>query len=159
MDRLSQVHRSYLAAPSDRVWARVSTFAGINAELWPLARMTYPPHLARLDPVSFPLDVRAFRSVILLLGVLPVEADHLILVRMEPGRGFLERSSTLALRLWEHERTLEPAGPGCYLTDRLGFEPRWPPTAPLAMALVRHLFRHRHRRLRATFGGHIAPPT
>lgn len=159
MDRLTLVQRSYLTAPPDRVWAQVCTLAGINAELWPLVRMTYPPHLARLDPESFPLHRRAFRSIILLLGVLPGEIDDLTLLRLEPGRGFLERSSTLSLRVWEHERTLEHAGSGCYLTDRLALEPRWPPAAPLAMALVRRLFWHRHRRLQATFGGHIVLPT
>ena len=157
MARLTATYRSFLAAPPDEVWARVSTLAGINAELWPLARMTYPPGLARLDPAVVPLGRRAFRSIILLLGVLPVEYDDLTLLRLEPGRGFLERSSTLTLRRWQHERTVEGAGGGCYVEDRLTLEPRWPPVAPLALAIVRGLFRHRHRRLRATFGGCRVP--
>ena len=37
-----------------------------------------------------------------------------MLVRLDPPSGFLERSSMLSMRTWEHERTLEPAaGGGC----------------------------------------------
>jgi enoyl-[acyl-carrier-protein] reductase (NADH) len=33
-----------------QVWAQASTFAGVNRELWPLARMTFPPALEQLTP-------------------------------------------------------------------------------------------------------------
>jgi ligand-binding SRPBCC domain-containing protein len=82
-----------------------------------------------------------------------VEYDDLTVVRLEPGRGFLERSSMLSLRVWEHERTLEAAPGGCLVTDRLRFEPRLPGTTGVARATVAFLFRHRHRRLRRRFGG------
>ena len=93
------------------------------------------------------------RSWILLGGLLPVDYDDLCLAELEPGRRFLERSSTLAFRVWQHERVVEPEGAGsCRVTDALGFELRaaiaWIPGAErLAAAIVGALFRHRHRRL------------
>lgn len=144
--------RSRLAAPPAEVWARVSSWAGINAELAPWLRMTCPSGLARLDPALTPVGARLFRSVILLFDVLPVEYDDLAFERFEPGHGFKERSTTMTLRRWGHERTLTPHGSGCELTDRLTFVPRWAPLLPVATLVVRALFRHRHRRLRAQFG-------
>ena len=32
-----------LRSPTAQVWAHASSFAGVNRELWPLARMTFPP--------------------------------------------------------------------------------------------------------------------
>jgi hypothetical protein len=57
---------SVLPASPDQVWARVSTMEGVNAELRPLARMTYPRDFGRLDPALVPLGKRLFRSWILL---------------------------------------------------------------------------------------------
>jgi ligand-binding SRPBCC domain-containing protein len=80
--------------------------------------------------------------------------DDLTIVELEPGRRFLERSPMLSMRLWQHERIVEPDGDGCTVTDRLTFEPRVPvPAAPL----IQVLFRHRHRRLRRRFGSPAGP--
>lgn len=102
-------------------------------------------------------DVRvgepAGRSWILLFGLIPVDYDDLRLAELEPGRRFLERSSMCMLRVWEHERIVEPLDEGSSrVTDRLAFElrgplARVPGSARLARALVTALFRHRHRRL------------
>jgi hypothetical protein len=75
------------------------------------------------------------------------------LVELEPGQRFLERSRMLSMRIWEHERTLEPARDGCRVRDRLAFEPRLPGTGAALQRIVRAIFRHRHRhrRLRAHF--------
>ena len=55
--------------------------------------------------------------------------------------------------LWEHERTVEPAGTGCLITDRVRWQPRLGlPGRPLR-PLISFFFRHRHRRLRRRFGG------
>ena len=101
-----------------------------------------------------PLGERWFRSRLLLFGVLPVDYDDLTLVSIEPGRGFHERSSMLSMRVWEHERTLEPAEGGTLVRDRLTLRAacaRW--RARLQRALVAATFRRRHRRLRAWFAG------
>ena len=88
----------------------------------------------------------------LLFGVLPIDYDDLTLVALEPGHGFHERSRMASMPVWEHERTLEPAGAGCLLRDRLSFKPRLPGMGPLLEGFVRATFRHRHRRLRRRFG-------
>ncbi len=56
-----------LSASPERVWGHASSFAGVNRELWPLARMTYPAAMKRLTPDTVPLARVAFHSWILLL--------------------------------------------------------------------------------------------
>ena len=64
----------------------------------------------------------------------------------------------LTMDPWEHERAIRPLGPdSARLTDRLRFELRSPLAAVpgaerLAVAIVRALFRHRHRRLAKLYG-------
>lgn len=153
--RIEQVSR--VAAPARNVWARAITPEGINHELAPWLRMTVPRGLrgATIDDVLVgePLG----RSWLLLAGVLPVDWDDLRLAELEPGRRFLERSSMLSMRAWEHERVVEPAGEAAAtVTDRLRFELRrplaWlPGSHRIAAAIIRRLFAHRHRRLAAHF--------
>jgi hypothetical protein len=145
---------SRLDARPDRVWGRIITPAGINDELRPLMRMTIPKGVERLDPATVELGRPLGRSWVLLFGLVPFDFDEITLVRLEEGRGFLERSRMLSQRVWEHERTLEPTGEGgCLITDRVRWEPRLGlPGAPLR-PLFRAIFRHRHRRLRRRFGG------
>jgi ligand-binding SRPBCC domain-containing protein len=138
---------SVVPASPERVWERVSTMEGVNHELMPLARMTHPRHFTRLDPSAARPGQRLFRSWILFLGVVPVDYDDLTLVRVEPGRGFLESSPLLSQRRWIHQRTLEAVGGGCRVTDRIRFEPRLPVGGRALVTLFRLVFRHRHRRL------------
>ncbi len=146
---------SRLAASSDEVWARVTTPAGINDEFKPWMRMTVPSRwrnasLADVDP-----GTHVGRSWVLLFGVLPFDYNDLTIAEIEPNR-FLEHSTTFSMRLWQHERTVEGVPGGCELRDRLRFEPRrWAP-APVACAIVKAIFRHRHRRLARAFGT-VAP--
>jgi ligand-binding SRPBCC domain-containing protein len=146
--------RSSLEASPDVVWDRVTTMAGVNDELAPFFRMTHPRGLDRL-PDDAPTGVRLFRSWVLLFGVLPVDYDDLTLMRIEPGRGFLESSRMLTSSRWEHERTLEPSGRGTELTDRINFEPRVRVLGPILFRITRALFARRHRRLRKRFGGRL----
>jgi hypothetical protein len=145
---------SRLSAPPRAVWERIVTPVGINDEMRPFLRMTVPRGLERLDPGSVRLGEPLGRSWILLFGVIPFDYDDLTLLRLEEGRGFLERSRMLSQRLWEHERTLEPEGEdGCVISDRVRWEPRLGlPGAPLR-PVIGAFFRHRHRRLRRRFGG------
>src|SRR5262249_22481962 len=100
---------SHLKAPAARVWEHASTFAGVNRELRPLVRMTHPRGVKALTPESFPLGRVAFRSWILLFGVVPVEYDDVTLVELEPGRGFREASRMMLVRQWGHSREVSPA--------------------------------------------------
>lgn len=142
---------SRLAASPERVWSHVTRPAGVNRELRPLLRMTFPPDTDDLAASGRPGE-RLFRSWILLGGVLPVEYDDLTIVELEPGRRFLERSALLTQRVWEHERVVEPEGSDCRLTDRVRFEPRIPWLAWLHLPVFRIVFALRHRNLRRLFG-------
>jgi ligand-binding SRPBCC domain-containing protein len=146
-----------LRAPPEAVWARVTSFEGINHELGPWLRMT-APRGTKLSAEAVPLGRHWFRSWILLFGLLPFDYDDLCVESIEPGRGFLERSTMLSARSWEHERTLDLQGNGgTHLTDRVAFVPRLPGTAHVHRAVVAVIFRHRHRRLRQFFD--VAPPS
>ena len=153
MQRLER--RSELESEASEVWARVTTPAGVNAELMPLLRMTMPRRMRGRAISEFPVGTTAGRSWVLLFGLLPVDYDDLCLVEIEPPRRFLERSRTLSFSTWEHERVIEPRpGGGSIVTDRLGFElkspaRRIPGAARLSRAIIGLLFSHRHRRLRA----------
>jgi ligand-binding SRPBCC domain-containing protein len=151
------VTSSLLLASREAVWARVSTAAGINDELWPLFRMTAPPRLRSEGLAAVEVGERVCRSFVLLGGVLPVDWDDITLVQLDPPAGFRERSSMLSQRVWEHERTLEPAPDGCVLSDRIGYEPRIAVPDVVLRALFSRVFRHRHRRLQRRFGGRFVP--
>lgn len=144
---------SHLEADPAAIWERVTTPEGINDEMRPIMRMTAPPGVDRLDPESVELGKRIGRSWVLLFGLVPFDYDDLTLVNLDPGRRFLERSTMLSQRVWEHERMLEPTGAGCLISDRVRWEPRLGlPGRPLR-PLIGLIFRHRHRRLQGHFGG------
>jgi RimJ/RimL family protein N-acetyltransferase len=143
---------SGLAASPEAVWEHATRPSGVNDELTPLVRMTFPRRLARLDPETVELGRPLGRCWLLLFGVLPVDWDDLTLVEIEPGRRFLERSSMLTQRIWEHERLVIPEGSGARLVDRVGFTPRLTWLGRLQAPIFRLVFRHRHRRLRRRFG-------
>src|SRR5258708_1950882 len=67
------VQRSHLAASPTRVWERISTREGINAELMPIVAMTFPTKWISLDPKDVAVGPPLFRSVLLLFGVVPVD--------------------------------------------------------------------------------------
>jgi ligand-binding SRPBCC domain-containing protein len=151
MSAVEVVTASELRAPTEAVWARVASLEGINHELGPWMRMT-APRGAELTPERVPLGRRWFRSWILLFGVIPFDYDDLCIERIDPGRGFLERSKMLSARSWEHERTLQPLEDGgTCLTDRVAFAPRIAGTARIHRAVITAIFRHRHRRLEQFF--------
>ena len=151
MSRFEFEVSSRLSAPADTVWRHATRMGGVNAELFPLVRMTHPRGLESLADRAAPLGERAFRSWILLFGLVPIDYDDLTLVELAPGR-FLERSPMLTQRLWEHERTVEPSGAGCVVTDRIRSTPRIGPLAPVFGAVFHLAFRLRHLNLRRRFG-------
>jgi ligand-binding SRPBCC domain-containing protein len=147
---------SQLDATPAEVWERVITPEGINDEMRPFMRMTIPRGVERLDPESVELGKPIGRSWVFLFGVLPFDYDDITLIRLDPGKGFLERSTMLSQRSWEHERTLSPDGDGCLIADWVRWEPRLGlPASPLRRP-IGAFFRHRHRRLQRHFGGAVA---
>jgi hypothetical protein len=143
---------SELDADSDAVWARIIDPAGINDELRPLMRMTIPRGISDFG-LDNPEPGKIGRSWLLLFGLIPFDYDDLNIIRLEPGRAFLERSSMLSQRLWEHERTLDPLGANrCQITDRVAWELRLPLPGAWLRPLIRAVFSHRHKRLQRVLG-------
>jgi hypothetical protein len=133
------------------VWERVASMAGVNHELAPLVKMTAPEGVDQIDMDQVPLGRVWFRSRVSFLGI-PVDYDDLLIAELEPGRRFLERSTMRSMRVWQHERVLEPVGQGeTRVTDRLTFTPRALVPRRLARLVVGRLFHHRHRRLAGWF--------
>ncbi|MEZ5177081.1 MAG: hypothetical protein R2746_02045 [Acidimicrobiales bacterium] len=93
-----------------------------------------------------------FASWLLAFGVIPFDRHSLALTSIEPGRGFVEESTSWLQRRWRHERTLEPVDGGTRVTDQLTIVPRVGLVAPVTRLVVGWLFARRHRRRRARFG-------
>jgi ligand-binding SRPBCC domain-containing protein len=135
-------------APAADVWARVTSMEGVNHELRPWMRMTVPRAARGLTLDTVELNRPVGRSWVLALGVIPFDYDEVTLVERGPGLRFLERSPMGSMRLWQHERVVEPRGDEeCAITDRLTFEPRIPGSTRLVRGLIERIFAHRHRRL------------
>ncbi len=143
---------SRLRASPAQVWAHASTFDGVNRELGPFFRMTFPEKMSQLTLETVPLGEKAFRSWILLFGILPIEFDDICLVELNPGHYFQERSRMLSIRAWGHRRTVTPAPEGCIVTDEIDFIPVLRIAGPLLALLYRWTFNWRHHRLRGLFG-------
>lgn len=141
---------SWLPAPAEQVWRHASSMVGVNRELAPLVRMTYPPDKTHLSAATVPLSRRAFRSWLLLFGVLPIDYDDLTFVALEP-LGFTEQSSMGTNQVWRHRRRIVPDGHGCFVIDEVQFVPRFAVLGPLALPLFALAFRLRHRNLRRIF--------
>lgn len=152
MTTYSLAFASDLDAPRARVWSEVGTMRGVNAELGPWISMTAPPDAAAMRIDEAPTGQPLFSSWVLVRGVVPIDRHHFVLAEVDPGRGFVETSTSWSERRWEHRRRVEDRGEGaCTLTDRLTFTPRV--AGPLVARVVAAIFRHRHRVLRARFGG------
>ncbi|OBB73974.1 Uncharacterized conserved protein [Mycolicibacterium flavescens] len=148
--------QSTIGAPIEQVWARIVTPEGINHELRPWMTMSMPRGKKDLTVETIPVGEPVGRCWMRLFGVLPFDYDNLTIAGLWPGRGFHEESTMLSMRLWRHERTLEPAGDASTVVrDRLTFELRAPlrVLTPVIAAAVGALFGHRQRRLARYFSG------
>jgi ligand-binding SRPBCC domain-containing protein len=139
------------AAPA--VWNRVVHPDGINHEMRPWMTMTMPPAARGMTVETVRLGRPIGRAWLRLFGFIPFDFDHLTIVELEAGRRFLERSTMLSMRRWEHERTLTPCECGTRVLDRVTLEPRLPipGMAALLARVVDAFFKHRQRRLQAYF--------
>lgn len=144
---------STLRSSRSEVWAVVSTMAGVNAELRPFMRMTYPAQAEQLSSAAIVPGEVLFRSWLLAGSLVPIDRHALELERVIEGEGFDEESTSLLQRRWRHERWLTdtPAG-GCVVRDRLVITPRLALARPVVALAVRFLFDHRHRVLRQRLG-------
>lgn len=140
---------STLPITPERAWQHASSFAGVNAELWPI-------HMHGVSALRFdqhtPMDTVLARSLLTLFKVFPFDVHSFMLAEVWPGRGFREASHSWLQHSWVHERTIEPDAPGCCVVrDRLSFAPRFVPT--LTARAVELVFKRRHSRLHFLFPG------
>lgn len=142
---------SELTASPERVWDWITSIRGISREMAPIMKMTVPKSVETLSEVNVELGKPLFRSWVLLFGVLPIDRSDLTLVRLDVGRGFLERSPMLSMKLWQHERTISIRGGKTVLTDELTFEPRF--LSKFVEWMIRTIFTNRHAVLRRELGG------
>jgi ligand-binding SRPBCC domain-containing protein len=147
---------SIIDAPVERVWARVVSPAGINDELRPWMTMSVPRGAESMTVDTIPIGAPIGRAWLRLFGVLPFDYDRLSIVELDPGRRFLEQSTMLSMRRWQHQRSLTPRDDrSTVVADRITFEPRavLTPAERLIARGLRALFAHRHARLQR----HLAP--
>jgi len=143
-----------VSGSAELVWARATTWEGINDELFPVLKMTWPRGL-REDTklVDATAGQRLGRSWLLLGRVFPVDFDDICIQSIGPGFCFVERSRMLWLTRWRHERVVSSVPGGALITDTLTWRRRGllrfvPCSGWLIRHIVSMLFRHRHRRLR-----------
>lgn len=141
---------SEVAQTADEVWCAVTTPRGVNAELAPFIRMTFPQADLKLTDAA--LDTPLFGSWILLFGLLPFDR-HTFVIHEIGARYFIETSRSLLQKLWRHERSLTQSARGTIIRDVVTVTPRFSFAAPLTGAIVRAIFRHRHKRLARLYGG------
>lgn len=153
-DAVSLRFASKLRATPQRVWEWIASVDGISAELWPILRMTAPKHIASLDDLQIEPGVRMFRSYVFLFGVLPIDYSDMTLLQLDRGRGFVEQSPVGSMKLWRHERRIEPCPSdpqAVVLVDQLTFRPRM--AKRFAKWFINRVFTHRHAVLRRNLGG------
>jgi ligand-binding SRPBCC domain-containing protein len=140
-------------AAAAAVWDRVVHPDGINHEMRPWMTMSMPRGARGVTVETVRLGHPVGRAWLRLFGLIPFDFDDLTIVELEPGRRFLERSTMLSMRRWEHERTLTPVAGGTRVHDRVTLEPRLPipGLAGLLARVVDAFFKHRQRRLQAYF--------
>lgn len=151
--RTSRGRENWIEVPAvaTAVWERVIDPDGINHEMWPWMTMRMPRRAAGLTVETLPLGQPIGRAWLRLFGVIPFDFDYLTVVELEPGARFLECSTMLSMRRWQHERTLTPVAGVTQVHDRVTLQPRLPVVGMLLARIVDAFFKHRQRRLQNYF--------
>lgn len=136
--------------PPEEIWAAVATPGGVNAELMPLVRMSFPAELK--DIRQAPLGERVADCWLYAFGVVPFERHTLVFADIGPS-GFIETSFGLLTYLsWKHERSVRPdQGGGCIVRDIVTVDAKLGFLDGLTQALTAFVFRHRHKRLKLLY--------
>jgi hypothetical protein len=132
----------------DELWSWSTSIRGIQAEMWPVLKITFPKGMTHIDKDTA-LGTPLCRCHFLLLGIFPMDMSKLTFVELEPGRRFVEQSPLFSMRSWRHERIVTATASGASVTDNLEFTPRF--AAPLVKWFVKLFFEHRHAVLERTF--------
>jgi hypothetical protein len=139
---------SRLSIQADRFWQSQS-LATVNAELHPTYRMSAPPELLDRPIAEWPAKPDGLKSWILYRGLIPVDRHLFGTIAFPAPTTFVETSSSWLNRVWRHERTVQPMGAGCEVTDKVSFEPRLAFLGPWQKALYIMAFRRRHANLKS----------
>lgn len=132
----------------DELWSWSTSIRGIQAEMWPVLKITFPKGMTHIDKDTA-LGKPLCRCHFLLLGIFPMDMSKLTFVELEPGHRFVEQSPLFSMKMWRHERVVTSTGEGARVTDNLEFSPRF--ASPLVKLFVSLFFRHRHSVLARTF--------
>ena len=122
---------------------------GVNAELFPWLRLTYPAGILR-ENVEAPGRF-FFHSWVLFLGFIPIDYYSFYFTSYNIDGHFYENSSSLTYKNWCHIREVSETEGGCTLKDELEIKPHLIFLSPLIRFFVRRLFIHRHRVLKKKF--------
>ena len=157
--------KTILNISKTNLWNNISTFKGVNKELYPLLQMTCPDENIKLTKDLILIDENGynnplFTSYLLLFGFIPIEYDSICIVDVVEYSHFKERSSMLLMSEWNHDRVLVDVEPPVQsdtntnsntdhvlVTDTLSFIPRLTFFGPILKYIVKFLFIHRHSRL------------
>ena len=134
----------------DEVWAAIGSWDGVNHELGPLLKMSYPKNYANLE--SIPADGKSyFTAGISLFGIVPVDRHKFSFVGLDAPNFFDERSSNFNMTSWSHKRSLVERDGGVEVIDQCSFTPRFSLMGGVLRALFAWVFKRRHQRLRQRF--------
>jgi ligand-binding SRPBCC domain-containing protein len=138
---------------SASLWNHITSMRNVNKELMPFLYMTYPKEAAVFDKSKIVFREFLFMSVILLLGIIPIDLHWLRLDSLEDGYGFHENSVTLLHFFWKHHRYIEENADSSRidLVDEIEFHPRLPFLGFVILSIVKFVFNHRHRQLKRIF--------
>jgi hypothetical protein len=133
------------------------TLRGVNAELFPLVKMTAPETWSSRSILEWPVQQPLFKSWILLLGILPIDRHSFYFDSIAPTEGFKERSSSTSNTVWCHARRITAIASGCRVTDTVEYQNRLPLLGSLFKPMYRLVFWCRHRNLRSRYCGRTSP--
>lgn len=123
---------------------------GVDYELKPLIRMTFPEELIYKDFRTLLKNKVLFKSYILLFGIIPIDVHNLKLKTIT-DLSFYETSDSLMNLQWNHRRRIMPQGDAAVLRDEVVYLPRFKRIGSWFRPLYWLIFKHRHRRLKRKY--------
>jgi ligand-binding SRPBCC domain-containing protein len=133
------------------LWQHITQMKNVNAELMPYAKMTYPHDKNEIGNREVPVNQVLFKSVILLLGFIPIDVHYLRLDKLVFGEAFYENSYSLQHHYWKHTRTIIEKSGKVALRDDLQFLPRITFCGYILLPIYKLIFYNRHQKLTKHF--------
>jgi hypothetical protein len=143
---------SKLPVPAEQVLATLN-MVGVNAELYPLVKMTAPNCFAECSILGWPQRQQLFKSWVLLFGIVPIDHHSFYFDTINPEEGFSESSSSTTNAIWSHERKITPQPTGCCVIDTVRYKSRLPFIDVILKPAYKLVFWRRHQNLRSKYGG------